>query len=66
MIVWLNLVENKTWLTQDIVRRLASKSEYATTLVTLVPALYLKMITNTRQKLADSFSKGTFQLSLPQ
>ena len=28
-----------------------------------VPAVYLKMTNNTRQKLADSFSEGTFQLS---
>ena len=32
-------------------------------LETQVPAVYLN---NTRQKLADSFSKGTFQLSLTQ
>ena len=35
-------------------------------LVTRVPALYLKMPKNTRQKLAESFSEGTFQLSLLQ
>ena len=33
---------------------------------TRVPAVYLKMTDNTRQKLADSFSEGTFQMSLLQ
>ena len=31
---------------------------------TRVPTVYLKMTNNTRQKLADSFSEDTFQLSL--
>ena len=39
---------------------------YISRIGTRVPALYLKMTNNTRQKLADSFSDDTFPLSLPQ
>ena len=66
MIVWLSLVENKPVLLRTKSGDLLVKSKYATTVETRVRAVYLKMTNNTRQKLADSFSEGTFQQSLPQ
>ena len=40
------------------------KSKEAGTVKTRVPAVYLKMTDKTRRNVADSFSEGTFQLSL--
>ena len=40
------------------------KSEEATTVEMYVPVVYLKMTDNSRQKLAEISSEGTFQLSL--
>jgi len=59
------LVEKLTCFTQDIVRRPAGKVQINYSSGTWVSTMYLKMIDNW-QKLAKSFSEGTFQLFLTQ
>ena len=63
-IVMLILVENNPALLRTQSEDLLVKSEGVTTVETQVPAVYLKMTDNTRQKLANSFSEDVFQLLL--
>ena len=63
MILRVTLVENELALLRSYSEDLLVKSKEATT-ETHVLAVYQKMMDKTRQNVADSFSKGTFQLPL--
>ena len=64
MILRVSLVENKLTLLRTYSEDLLVKSKEATTVKTHVLAVRLKMMDKTQQNVADSFSKGTFQLPL--
>ena len=64
MILRVSLVENKPALLRTQSEDLLVKSKEATTMKTRLLAVYLKMTDKTWQNVADSFSEGTFQLSL--
>ena len=64
MILRVSLVENKLALLRTYSEDLLVKSKEATTVKMHVLTVYLKMTDKTWQNVADSFSKGTFQLSL--
>ena len=66
MILRVSLVENKLALLRTYSEDLLVKSKEATTVKMRVLTVYLKMMDKTWQNVADSFSKGTFQLSLTQ
>ena len=64
MILGVSLVENTLVLLRTYSEDVLVKSKEATTVKTRVLPVYLKMTDKTRQNVADSFSKGTFQLPL--
>ena len=64
MILRVSLVENKLALLRTYSEDLLVKSKKGTMVKTRVLAVYLKMMDKTRQNVADSFTKSTFQLSL--
>ena len=64
MILRVSLVENKLALLRTYSEDLLVKSKEAGTVKTLVLAVFLKMMDKTRENVSDSFSEGTFQLSL--
>ena len=64
MILRLSLAENKPALLRTWLEELLVKSEETTMVYMWAPAVYLKITNNTQQKVADSFSNGTFEQSL--